>query len=75
MTIYFDVATGLKVKEVQTISMQGQTQNQEAFFSDYKEFNGVKFPGVKTGSVGPQVVNFILIDAKVNEGITPADFE
>ena len=73
--IYFDVATGLKVKEAQTVSMGGQTQNQEATFSDYKDFNGVKFPAIKSGSLGPQKVEFKLIDAKVNEGVTDADFQ
>lgn len=74
-SIYFDVETGLKVKEAQTISMGGQTQNQEASYSNYKEFNGVKFPGIKTGSLGPQNVEFTLIDAKINEGVTESDFE
>ena len=73
--IYFDVATGLKVKEAQTVSMGGQSQSQEATFSDYKDFNGVKFPAVKSGSLGPQKVEFKLIDAKVNEGVTDADFQ
>ncbi len=74
-SVYFNATSGLKVKEVQTISMGGQTQNQEATFSDYKEFNGVKFPGLKTGNLGPQTVEFKLIDAKVNEGVTESDFE
>jgi zinc protease len=72
--VYFDVASGLKVKELQVITMQGQTQNQEASFSNYQEFNGIKFPGTKTGSMGPQTVEFKLIGAKVNEGVTEADF-
>ncbi len=73
-SIYFDVASGLKVKESQTVSMGGQTQSQDATFSDYKAFNGVKFPGTKTGNLGPQTVEFKLIDAKINEGVTEADF-
>lgn len=73
-SVYFDVASGLKVKELQVITMQGQTQNQEATFSNYQEFNGIKFPGTKTGSLGPQTVEFKLIGAKVNEGVSDADF-
>jgi predicted Zn-dependent peptidase len=72
--IYFDVATGLKIKEAQTVTMMGQSQSQEATYSDYKEFNGVKFPTIKTGSLGPQKVEFKLIDAKVNEGVSESDF-
>ena len=75
MSVYFDVETGLKVKEVQVVSMNGQTQNQEATFSNYQEFNGVKFPGTKIGSLGPQKVEFKLIDAKVNEGVLDSDFD
>ena len=74
-TLYFDVETGLKVKETQVTTMQGQTQNQESNFSDYQEFNGVKFPATKSGNLGPQVVEFKLIDAKVNEGVSESDFE
>jgi predicted Zn-dependent peptidase len=74
-TIYFDVKTGLKVRESQTISMGGRTQTQVANFSDYKDFNGIKFPAVKSAKVGPQDVTFKLIDAKVDEGITDADFQ
>ncbi len=73
-SVYFEVESGLKVKELQVITMQGQTQNQEATFSNYQEFNGIKFPGTKTGSFGPQTVEFKLIAAKVNEGVTEADF-
>ncbi len=73
--IYFDIVSGLKVKEVQTVSMGGRTQNQEATFSNYKEFDGVKFPATKKGSLGPQTVEFNLIDAKVNEGVTESDFQ
>lgn len=73
--VYFDVATGLKVKETQVVSMQGQTQNQESTYSDYKEFNGVLFPAKKSGNLGPQVVEFKLIEAKVNEDVSESDFE
>jgi predicted Zn-dependent peptidase len=73
--IYYDVETGLKMKETQVVSMQGQTQNQESNYSDYQDFNGVKFPGTKTGNLGPQVVTFKLVDAKINEGVSESDFQ
>ena len=74
-SIFFDVETGLKVKETQVTSMQGQTQTQESNYSDYQEYNGVLFPATKSGNLGPQVVTFKLIDAKVNEGVSESDFE
>ncbi|WP_420551912.1 M16 family metallopeptidase [Tenacibaculum aiptasiae] len=72
---YFDANTGLKVKETQRILFGGQAQNNESIFSDYKDFGGVKFPTKKSGSLGPQKVLYILKDAKVNEGVSDADFK
>jgi len=74
-SVYYDVKTGLKLKEAQSTSMGGRTQNQEATFSDYKEFNGIKFATKKTGSMGPQKMTFTLADAKVNEDVNDADFK
>ena len=72
---YFDVKTGLKVKESQKILFGGRSQNQDTFFSDYKDFGGIKFATNKIGSLGPQKVKFTLKDAKVNEGVSEADFK
>lgn len=74
LTYFYDVKTGLKVKEVQTISMQGQTQVQESLLKDYKEFEGVKFPGTREGSQMGQLVVYKLLEAKINEGVSDADF-
>ncbi len=75
LTFFYDVETGLKVKEVQTTSMQGQTQTQETFLKDYQEFDGIKFPGTREGSQMGQLVVFKLLEAKLNEGVTEADFK
>ena len=72
---FYDAKTGLKIKEIQTTNMGGKTQSQEATFSNYKQFDGVLFPGKKTGTFGPQKLSFTLKEAKVNEGISDADFE
>lgn len=74
-SFYFDVKTGLKVKESQVTKAGGRTQSQEAFYSDYKDFGGIKFATKKNGSLGPQKVNFTLKDAKVNEGVSDEDFK
>lgn len=73
--VYFEVKSGLKVKESQVITMQGQTQNQDASYGNYQDFKGIKFPTTKTGSFGPQTVEFKLIDAKINEGVSESDFQ
>ncbi|RCW93741.1 M16 family metallopeptidase [Winogradskyella arenosi] len=74
LTYYYDVETGLKVKEVQTTSMQGQTQSQEVVLKDYKDFEGIKFPATREGTQMGQLVVYKLLEAKLNEGVSDADF-
>ncbi|SNR15615.1 insulinase family protein [Tenacibaculum jejuense] len=74
-TFYFDTKTGLKIKELQNVAFGGRNQKQEATFSDYKDFNGVKFATKKIGSFGPQKATFMLKNAKVNKGVSDADFK
>ena len=72
---YYDVETGLKIKEVSVTNMNGQTQTQEALLKDYQEIDGIKFPSLKLGSVGPQKIESKLISATINKGVSEADFE
>lgn len=72
---YYDVASGLKVKEVQNISMQGRTQSQETSLKDYKEFGGLKFPGVRSGKQMGQLIEFKLKSVKIDEGVSEEDFK
>jgi len=74
-SFYYDVETGLKVKETSVINMGGQTQNQETIFKEYKEVDGILFPAAKSSTFGPQVLESTLIEAIVNSGFTDADFE
>ena len=66
---------GLKIKETQIVSMGANSQTQDATYSDYKEYEGIKFPSKKTGSMGPQTVEFNLIEVKVNQGVAEEDFK
>ncbi len=72
--VFYDVESGLKVKEVQNTTMQGQTQTQDALLKDYKDYNGLKFPTVRDASMMGQAVVFKLKEVKINEGVTDADF-
>ncbi|NNJ88083.1 MAG: insulinase family protein, partial [Eudoraea sp.] len=74
-TYFYDVETGLKVKEASSTTMNGQTQNQETILKDYSEVDGIKFPSVRVSALGPQMVEFKLIEAVVNVEVTDADFE
>jgi hypothetical protein len=74
--IYYDMTSGLKVKEVKTEKTpDGQEVKIPTVFSNYKEVNGVKFPhaiGIKSG---PMNLDFVVQEIKVNEGVSDADFE
>ena len=72
---FFDVETGLKVKEVSTITMNGQTQNQELLYRDYQEYEGVKFPTVKIGTLGAEILESRLLEVAINEDFPETDFE
>lgn len=72
---FYDVETGLKVKEASTVTMNGQTQQQETIILDYQEVDGIKFPSVKTQSMGPQQVESKLLEAVLNYQIQDTDFD
>ena len=73
-TYFYDVESGLKVKESTVITMNGQTQNQEVNYKDYQEVDGIKFPSVKVGSMGPQMIETKLLEAVINVQVTEEDF-
>ena len=74
-TLYYAVESGLKVKEVQTTSMGGQTQSQDAVLKDYKEYSGLKFPETRAATMMGQSVEFKLKEVKINEGVSDQDFD
>jgi len=74
-TYFYDVESGLKVKETSVITVNGQTQNQEVTYKDYQEVDGIKFPSIKVGTMGPQLIESKLLQAVINKEVTEADFE
>ncbi|WP_275315078.1 M16 family metallopeptidase [Tenacibaculum bernardetii] len=74
--VYYDMTSGLKVKEVKTVKTpDGKETKVPTVFSDYKEVNGIKFPhsiGLKSG---PMNLNFVVKEIKINEGVSDADFQ
>ena len=71
---FYDVETGLKIKEASVITMNGQTQNQESFMKEYQEVDGIKFPSVKASSMGPQLIEAKLLEAVINYEVQESDF-
>lgn len=74
-TVFYDVETGLKLQEVNLAEMQGQQIQQTLKYDDYKDVSGIMFPFKLTQSMGPQNIDFNVTEIKVNDGVTPADFE
>lgn len=75
-TNYYDVASGLKVKTVQTqdAGPMGQVTMQ-SYFYDYKPFNGVQIPTRIVIDMGQMQQELKFDDIKVNSGIKPADIK
>lgn len=72
---FFDAETGLKLQEVTITEMQGQQIASTSNFEDYKEVSGILFPFKILQTVGPQSFEFIVSEIKVNDGVSPTDFE
>lgn len=72
---FYDVETGLKIKEAVTISMNGQTQNEEVIYKEYKAFEGIKLPSVRIGNLGPQVLESTLEDVELNGAVSEEEFK
>lgn len=73
--IFYDMKSGLKLKEVSTVKgPQGEVKDPVEF-SDYKEINGVKFPYLMVRSMGPMKMNFEVKEIKINEGVSATDFQ
>ncbi len=68
----YDVKTGFKVAEIHG-DEKGE-QKQTTYYSDYKAVKGVKIPFKVLMNVGFEL-DLTIVEAKVNEGVTPADFQ
>lgn len=72
---YYDVKSGLKVREVVTANAGGKEVKNPINYSDYKAVNGVKFPHKMSMKMGPMSMEFVVKEIKVNEGVTAEDFK
>lgn len=72
---YYDVESGLKLKEATVINAGGQTQNQETILKDYVEVDGIMFPSIKSTMMGPQHIISKLLEAIINKNVSDSDFE
>ncbi|MES2794416.1 MAG: pitrilysin family protein [Bacteroidota bacterium] len=66
---YFDNATGLKIRSLETKKGPSGDTEITVDYSDYKETDGVKFPSVLKQNMGPMVLEIKLESIKLNKGI------
>ena len=67
---YFDVESGLKVKDEKELQTQMGLMNQTFTFEDYKVVDGVKYPHKILQSAGGQAIDVSDSSIKVNKGLS-----
>lgn len=72
-TLYYDVASGLKLAESKVVEQGGKSITQTTNYADYKEVKGVKVPFNIIQNVGFEL-DIKMSDVKINEGVSDADF-
>ncbi len=73
-TYYYDVKSNFKIAEAKELEQGGQKMTQMTLYGDYKEVKGIKIPHKVTMNVGIEI-ELTVVEAKVNEGVAPADFQ
>lgn len=73
-TYYIIENENMLLKSVSSREMQGQTVDVETYFSDYKEFGGIKFPMTRTQKIQGQdfqtiTLNNIELNAAIDEKV------
>lgn len=73
---FYDVESGLKVKSIDVSEGPQGEVKVPTTYKDYKEVeSGILIPNKINLAAGPMTLNFVLKVAKINEGVTDADFE
>lgn len=74
-TYYYDVKSGYKVAEAQEVDgPDGKKMPLFTYYSDYKDVKGIKVPYKINKNVGVEL-DLTVSEVKINEGVTPADFQ
>ena len=75
ITNFYDAKTFYKIQVKQTVEMMGMSQTSIIKYGDYKSVNGIFFPHKSTFSMGPQEIDFISSEIKLNQPIDPTVFK
>ncbi len=78
-TEYYDVKSGLLIRQDNTVTAEGQEIAQSVIFSDYIKEGSILFPKTFVTSVqtpmGTQEFTITLKEIKLNEGVSAEDFK
>lgn len=72
---YYNVETGLLVREESSMTMDGNEITLIADYSKYSPVKGVQFPYHNIVKTGPQTLIFNINNIIVNEGVSDVDFD
>lgn len=74
-TQYYSADTFLKVKESKYVNSPMGLFEQNIFYYDYQEVDGIKFPFKIKQSIGAQSMEFTVSSVKINSGIADREFD
>jgi predicted Zn-dependent peptidase/outer membrane lipoprotein-sorting protein len=72
---YFDIQTGLKVREIETVETPMGEQQAVSDYGEYKEVSGVKFPAGIKQNAGGMAMDIEFTSIEVNTGIDRSVFK
>ena len=73
--VYYDKETGLKIKQTQSASMPDGTKvSQTTYYENYISVDGILFPHILKVPMGPQNMDFNMIQIVVNPEVSDSDF-
>jgi len=72
---YYDVNSGLKIKELRNIEAQQSKFIQESYYDDYSDVDGLKYPFRIKQSMGLQTAEMKVISISINTGLDDKLFE
>ncbi|HEX8517190.1 MAG TPA: pitrilysin family protein [Bacteroidia bacterium] len=73
-TEWYDLATGYKVRSSSVSTAEGQTMNTVTDYSDYKDYNGIKYPASVSITGTPMPLKLQLESVEVNKGLKDTEF-
>jgi len=73
--VAYDSETGLKYKQTQIADMpDGSKMPQTTYYDDYRSVDGILFPYVIRAPIGPQSLDFNVMNISVNPQVSDSDF-